>query len=386
MVEPKGGSPTSQTVSVVDQVNTVDLVYDRPVYQQHHLPDQGRQHEHLVLSSLDAAIYFNSGMMTGSRLLGRAALSRRASRRADCSPSACSTPCTRGRVTTLRARRSPASRSRPGGSVSPSQLIQLRRSTHGSLRGQCGPAGLCGPRGPGRPSRTSAAATWYGPSRRTHQVSCRTQGLPDGTYEVCGQATVASIQRRKLYVLMGILRSPRRPFPCRTRPRGPSATSSGTAATQVTTGLGATCPRDQRGSQCRSSLGQHGRRSDRDQHRGDDHHCRPARPGPDRGRWTRISAAGPVTTRMIQELHSACIAPRIVPIPAGSTAPRSAPLQARLDGQPDTGQARDHSQRNDPERTGPPRPGGSAPGRGPSWDSCPELTGPAADQRGEPPV
>ena len=72
MVDPSGNPPTSQTVSVVDQgTNTVDLVYDRPG-SINNITFQTRAYNTntLVPSSSDAAIVFNSGMITGPRLLG----------------------------------------------------------------------------------------------------------------------------------------------------------------------------------------------------------------------------------------------------------------------------------------------------------------------------
>ena len=47
--------------------------------------------------------------------------------------------------------------------------------------------------------------------------------------------------------------------------------------------------------------------------------------------------ARPVMTQIVQALHSACVAPRIVPFSAGSNGTLDQlPLQARLDRQPDT--------------------------------------------------
>lgn len=67
-------------------------------------------------------------------------------------------------------------------------------------------------------------------------------GLPYGTYEVCAQATIASIQRRN-YVVTGVLPITKEQVPVQNTSAGTVRDIYlGTAATLVTTGLGATCP------------------------------------------------------------------------------------------------------------------------------------------------
>jgi hypothetical protein len=67
-------------------------------------------------------------------------------------------------------------------------------------------------------------------------------GLPYGSYEVCAQATSASLQRRN-YVVTGVLPITKEAVPVQNTSAGTVRDIYlGTAAPLVTTGSGATCP------------------------------------------------------------------------------------------------------------------------------------------------
>ena len=289
MVDPSGNPPTSQTVSVVDQgTNTVDLVYDRPG-SINNITFQTRAYNTntLVPSSSDAAIVFNSGMITGPRLLGTGGGPQQTSFSTSglfpfSSPySVYAGTCDQNAPPSgagARQRHGPAGRQRVPLAADPAPGAPA----HGSLRGQRGPAGLCGPRGQGdrqgprlqqpgadlhdeligsaaepRPPLWDVRGLWAGHRR-----------IPTAT-QLCPHGDPPDHQGGR--------------SACRTRPRGPSATSIWEQPRpRSRPDWGRHVPERPARLHLDRALGQHGRRSDRDQHRGDDHHGRPAQPGPDR--------------------------------------------------------------------------------------------------------
>lgn len=248
MVDPSGNPPTSQTVSVVDQgTNTVDLVYDRPG-SINNITFQTRAYNTntLVPSSSDAAIVFNSGMVTGPRLLGTGGGPQQASfSTSGLFPFSSPYSVYAGTCDQNAPPSGPALASvtvPPGGGVSPSQPIQLpalQLTVHSGDN-----AALPGSAVPG--ARVTVKDLGCSNLVRTFTTNSSGQlpnpGLPYGTYEVCGQATIASIQRRN-YVLTGILPITKEAVPVQNTTAGTVRDIYlGTAATQVTTGSGATCP------------------------------------------------------------------------------------------------------------------------------------------------
>jgi Tfp pilus assembly protein PilV len=246
MVDVNGNAPTPQTVSVVDQgTNTVTLQYDRPG-SINNVTFQTRAYgtNSLVSSSADSLIVFNSGMSV-AKALGTPGTPLSSYSVSNMFPFSSPYSIYAGTCTQNDPGPGPALASvtvPPGGSVSPAAPIQLP-ALH--LTVHSGDTALL----PG--SAVSGAKVTIkdlGCSGlvRTYTTNASGQlpnpGLPYGTYEVCSQATIASIQRRN-YVVTGVLPITKEQVPVQNTTAGTVRDIYlGTAASLITTGAGATCP------------------------------------------------------------------------------------------------------------------------------------------------
>jgi Tfp pilus assembly protein PilV len=246
MVDPNGVPPASQTVSVVDQgTNTVTLVYDRPgAINNVTFQTRAYNTNALVGSSADSLIVFNSGMNV-AKLVGTPGVPLSSYSVSNLFPFSSPYSVYAGTCNQNNPGSGPALANvtvPPGGGASPAGPIQLPAL---QLTVHSGDTALL-PGSPVSGARVTVKDLGCGNLVRTFTTNSSGQlpnpGLPYGTYEVCAQATIASIQRRN-YVVTGVLPITKEQVPVQNTSGGTVRDIYlGTAATLVTTGLGATCP------------------------------------------------------------------------------------------------------------------------------------------------
>jgi len=246
MVDPNGSPPAGQTISVVDQgTANVNLVYDRPG-AINNITFQTRAYgtNALVASNADSVIVFNSGMNT-ARQLGTPGTPLPSYSISNLFPFSSPYAIYAGTCTANNPGTGAALANvtvPPGGSISPSAPIQLpalQLTVHSGNTSVAPGSAVAG-------AGVTVKDLGCGNLVRTYTTNSAGQlnspGLPYGTYEVCAQATIASIQRRN-YVNTTVLPIAKEQVPV----QNPSAGTVrdiylGTGASLVTTGSGATCP------------------------------------------------------------------------------------------------------------------------------------------------